>query len=137
MTNKEGNFSGHTVKSYDKDLQSISQTLETMLELVIQSIDMVALMIKTRDENLIETITAHDYKINSLDHLIEKKVTAILALRQPMALDLRYTISSLKVSSNLERSGDQAKSIIRKIARLGQQNFASDVEQSLLAMISL
>ena len=73
MTNKEGNFSGHTVKSYDKDLQSISQTLETMLELVIQSIDMVALMIKTRDEKLIETITAHDYKINSLDHLIEKK----------------------------------------------------------------
>ena len=137
MTNKEGNFSGHTVKSYDKDLQSISQTLKTMLELVIQSIDMVALMIKTRDENLIETITAHDYKINSLDHLVEKKVTAILALRQPMALDLRYTISSLKVSSNLERSGDQAKSIIRKIARLGQQNFASDVEQSLLAMISL
>jgi len=137
MNIKEGNFLGHTVKSYDKDLQSISKTLEEMLELVIESIDMVAQMFKTRDQNLIEKITAHDYKINSLDHLIEKKVTAILALRQPMAVDLRYTISSLKVSSNLERSGDQAKSIIRKIARLEQENFANDIEQSLISMIEL
>jgi phosphate transport system protein len=137
MNIKEGNFLGHTVKSYDKDLQSISKTLDEMLELVIESIDMVAQMFKTRDQNLIEKITAHDYKINSLDHLIEKKVTAILALRQPMAVDLRYTISSLKVSSNLERSGDQAKSIIRKIARLEQENFANDIEQSLISMIEL
>jgi phosphate transport system protein len=137
MNIKEGNFLGHTVKSYDKDLQSISKTLDEMLELVMESIDMVAQMFKTRDQNLIEKITAHDYKINSLDHLIEKKVTAILALRQPMAVDLRYTISSLKVSSNLERSGDQAKSIIRKIARLEQENFANDIEQSLISMIEL
>ncbi len=137
MNIKEGSFLGHTVKSYDKDLQSIAKTLEEMLELVLESIDMVAKMIKTRDHNLIEKITAHDYKINSLDHLIEKKVTAILALRQPMAVDLRYTISSLKVSSNLERSGDQAKSIIRKIARLDEEKFANDIDQSLISMIDL
>jgi phosphate transport system protein len=130
-------FKEHTVKSYDKDLQSIAGTLDTMLNLVLDSIDMVAQMIKTRDESLIETIIAHDYKINALDHLIEKKVTAILALRQPMAVDLRYTISSIKVSSNLERSGDQAKSVIRKIARLGKEKFASDVEESLIKMINL
>ena len=63
----------HTVKSYDKDLKSIAETLETMLEMVMESIDMVAEMIKTRDEALIEKITVHDYKINALDHLIEKK----------------------------------------------------------------
>jgi len=137
MNIKEGSFLGHTVKSYDKDLQSISKTLDEMLDLVLESIDMVAQMIKSRDHNLIEKITAHDYKINSLDHLIEKKVTAILALRQPMAVDLRYTISSLKVSSNLERSGDQAKSIIRKIARLDEEKFASDIDQSLISMINL
>lgn len=130
-------FKEHTVKSYDKDLQSIAGTLDTMLGLVLESIDIVAQMIKTRDESLIETITAHDYKINALDHLIEKKVTAILALRQPMAVDLRYTISSIKVSSNLERSGDQAKSVIRKIARLGKEKFAFDVEESLIKMINL
>ncbi len=132
MTLKE-----HTVKSYDKDLQSIAGTLEDMLVLVIESVDMVAQMIKLRDNSFIEKITAHDYKINSLDHLIEKKVTAMLALRQPMAVDLRYIISSLKVSSNLERSGDQAKSIIKKIALIGSEKFESDVENSLISMINL
>lgn len=127
----------HTVKSYDKDLQSIADTLESMLEMVEESIDMVAEMIKTRDNSLIEKITAHDYKINTLDHLIEKKVTAILALRQPMAVDLRYIISSLKVSANLERSGDQSKGIIKKIARIGHEKFDEWVEKSLLEMISL
>jgi phosphate transport system protein len=127
----------HTVKSYDKDLKSISETLETMLEMVMESIDMVAEMIKTRDESLIEKITVHDYKINALDHLIEKKVTAILALRQPMAVDLRYTISSLKVASNLERSGDQSKGIIKKIARIGKDNFEEGVEKSLIDMVFL
>lgn len=130
-------FNGHTVKSYDNDLQSIAANLESMMEFVIESIDMVAKMIKTRDENLIEKISAHDYKINTLDHLIEKKVTAVLALRQPMAVDLRYIISSLKVSANLERSGDQAKSIIKKIARIGNENFENGVEEALIDMINL
>ena len=57
----------HTVKSYDKDLQSIAATLDEMSDLVIQSIDMVSEMILSRDENFIEKITAHDYKINSLE----------------------------------------------------------------------
>ena len=127
----------HTVKSYDKDLQSIAGTLEDMVCLVLESVDMVAQMIKLRDKSFIEKITAHDYKVNSLDHLIEKKVTAMLALRQPMAVDLRFTISSLKVSSNLERSGDQSKSIIKKIARIGIESLDPRVEKALLDMINL
>lgn len=127
----------HTVKSYDKDLQSIADTIDEMLGLVLESINIVVQMIKLRDKSFIERIEAHDYKINSLDHLIEKKVTSMLAMRQPMAVDLRYIISSLKVSSNLERSGDQAKSIIKKIALIGEEQFEDDVEKSLILMIEL
>lgn len=127
----------HTVKSYDKDLESIASTLDHMLELVLQSVDMIVQMIKLRDDSFIEKIATHDYKVNSLDNLIEKKVTAMLALRQPMAVDLRYIISSIKVASNLERSGDQAKSIIKKIALIGSEKFEPDVEKSLFSMIEL
>ena len=127
----------HTVKSYDDDLKSIAKNLQEMLELVVESINMVGQMIKYRDETIIEKIKPHDYKINSLDILIEKKVTALLALRQPMAVDLRYIISSIKVASNLERSGDQSKSIIKKIARLGDEKFSPEVEQSFESMIEL
>lgn len=132
MTLKE-----HTVKSYDKDLQTISETLEQMLELAITSIDMVGEMIIGSHGDNFERITSHDYKINSLDFLIERKVTSTLALRQPMAVDLRYIVSALKVSSNLERIGDQAKSIIKKINRLKETNFDERVEKSLLSMVDL
>ncbi len=127
----------HTVKSYDKDLQSIAGTLDEMLDLVLISIDMVAEMITHNHKNYLEKITTHDYKINSLDFLIERKITTMLALRQPMAVDLRYIVSSLKVSSNLERVGDQAKSIIKKITRVGADEFDANVKKSLLDMVQL
>jgi phosphate transport system protein len=127
----------HTVKSYDKDLQSIAGTLDEMADLVTTSIDMVAEMIKHNHDDYLEKITAHDYKINSLDFLVEKKITAMLAMRQPMAVDLRYIVSALKVASNLERVGDQAKSIIKKIHRIGAQAFDAHVRKSLLEMVSL
>jgi phosphate transport system protein len=132
MTLKE-----HTVKSYDKDLQSIAGTLDEMLSLVLTSIDMVGEMIVDRHDDYLEKIAAHDYKINSLDFLIEKKITAMLAMRQPMAVDLRYIVSALKVSSNLERVGDQAKSIIKKINRIGTESFNESVRESLLAMVKV
>lgn len=134
MTLKE-----HTVKSYDKEIQSIAATLEEIMHLVVQSVDMVSDMIKQSDEanyteDFLEKIITHDYKINSLDLLIERKVTTMLALRQPMAVDLRYIVSALKVSSNLERVGDQAKSIIKKINSIGQEAFKGKVKDSILEM---
>lgn len=127
----------HTVKSYDKDINAISETINEMRDLVLVAIDMVASAIQESSDEAVANIKAHDYKINSLDFLIEKKITAMLALRQPMAVDLRYIVSALKVSSNLERIGDQTKSIIKKINRIGNEAFEGGVKESLLEMIKV
>lgn len=127
----------HTVKSYDKDLQSIAGTLAEMADMILISIDMVAEMIINDHPEFVEKVTAHDYKINALDFLIERKVTVMLALRQPLAVDLRYIVSSLKVASNLERVGDQAKSIIKKINRIGTKSFDDNIRKSLIEMVTL
>ena len=127
----------HTVKSYDQDLKLVASTLDEMMDLTLESIDMVAAIIKSNDQAIMDQVKKHDYKINSLDVLIEKKVTAILALRQPMAVDLRYIISSIKVASNLERIGDQAKSIMKKINVIGNGEFEVDVIDSLNEMIEI
>jgi phosphate transport system protein len=132
MTLKE-----HTVKSYDKDLKSIAGTLDDMMLMVIESINMVSELINDYKNGGLEKISKHDYNINNLDHLIERKVTAMLAMRQPMAVDLRYVVSSLKVASNLERIGDQAKSIIKKIDRIGEKTLEDDVKKSLLTMLEI
>ena len=127
----------HTVKSYDKDIQSISATIDDMLNLSVESIEMVEDLLKKPQEGFVDRITAHDYKINSLDNLIEKKVTSMLALRQPMAVDLRYVISSLRVSGSLERIGDQAKSVIKKISTLSDHTIENDIKNSLLKMLEI
>ncbi len=126
----------HTVKSYDKDLESITGTLEHLLDLLNQSIEMVEDVIEHPDKQLVEQISTHDYKINHLDHLTERKVTSMLALRQPLAFDLRYIISALKVSANLERMGDKCKSIIKKIAHLDSE-LDSNTRDSLLKMLTI
>jgi len=132
MTLKE-----HTVKSYDKDLESISGTIDEMMHLSLESIDIMSNAIKNHSDELVEMITRHDYKINNLDFLIEKKMTAMLAMRQPMAVDLRYVVSSLKVSSNLERIGDQAKSIVKKLNRIKTPKIDEDIENILIKMLDI
>jgi len=130
-------LSEHTVKSYDKDLQAIAETIDEMCQLVLQSIDIVALAIRNSQEDFLDRIITHDYKINSLDFLIERKVTSMLALRQPMAVDLRYIVSALKVSSNLERMGDQAKSVVKKMERIRQSKIEDGVEKVLFEMLDV
>lgn len=132
MTLKE-----HTVKSYDKDLESISGTIDEMMHLSLESINIISNAIKNHSDELVEMITRHDYKINNLDFLIEKKMTAMLAMRQPMAVDLRYVVSSLKVSSNLERIGDQAKSIVKKLNRIKTPKIDEDIENILIKMLDI
>ncbi len=129
------NLKEHTVKSYDKDLLSIQGTIDEMSHLILESIDIVQKSISSNDKNLVEIIKTHDYKINSLDFLIEKKVTAMLALRQPMAVDLRYIVSALKVSSNLERIGDQSKNIIAKLVEA--KDISKNVEEALNKMVEI
>lgn len=129
------NLKEHTVKSYDKDLLSIQGAIDEMSHLILESIDIVQKSISSDDKNLVEIIKTHDYKINSLDFLIEKKVTAMLALRQPMAVDLRYIVSALKVSSNLERIGDQSKNIIAKLVEA--QDISKNVEEALNKMVEI
>jgi phosphate transport system protein len=127
---------GHTVKSYDKDLQSISGTLDHLLDLINHSIGIVEEVINNPKGGDVKAINHHDNKINNLDHLTEKKVTAMLALRQPLAFDLRYIVSALKVSSNLERMGDKCKSIVKKIIKLDAK-IDDNTKKSLLEMLNI
>jgi phosphate transport system protein len=126
----------HTVKSYDKDLKSISGTLEDLLDLLNHSIDIVENVIEEPKGKSAKEIIHHDNKINNLDNLTEKKVTAMLALRQPLAFDLRYIVSALKVSSNLERMGDKCKSIVKKIIDLDAE-IDSKTKKSLMEMLAI
>ena len=106
--------SQHIVKSFDSDLGQIESVLLEMGGLVeTQIVDAVKSLVQ-RDMELGEKVRGADKKIDELEIKVDDLSIRLLALRQPMAEDLRSVICALKVSSNLERIGDYAKNIAKR-----------------------
>ena len=120
----------HIVKSYEDELQSLNDNLIKMGSFVeAQLTDSMEAIIKV-DKEAAENIIKNDEKINELRATIEEQIVTVLVKRAPMAIDLRLTISTLKISSDLERIGDLAKSVAKKIKPLPR-----DLPEELIASL--
>ena len=109
---------GHTVKSYEEVMQSLNDNLVMMGSLTEnQMADAMAAVIKV-DKESVDKIVKNDGKINELRSTIDNQITTVLVKRAPMAVDLRITISTMKISHDLERIGDLAKSVAKKVKPL-------------------
>jgi len=104
----------HTVRSFSQDLEELTGDLARMGGLAEDMLSDAIQAIATRDLALAETVVVRDPQVDSLQVEVEKKILRLLALRQPLALDLRQTIAALKISSELERIGDLAKNIAKR-----------------------
>ena len=82
-----------------------------------QMADAMAAVIKV-DKESVDKIVKNDGKINELRTTIDNQITNVLVKRAPMAIDLRITISTMKISHDLERIGDLAKSVAKKVKPL-------------------
>ena len=109
---------GHTVKSYEEEMQSLNDNLVKMGSLTeTQIAEAMAAVIKV-DKDSVDKIVKNDGNINELRSIIDEQITTVLVKRAPMAVDLRITLSTLKISHDLERIGDLAKSIAKKVKPL-------------------
>ena len=109
---------GHTVKSYEEEMQSLNDNLVMMGSLTENRMaDAMAAVIKV-DKESVDKIVKNDGKINELRSTIDNQITTVLVKRAPMAVDLRITISTMKISHDLERIGDLAKSVAKKVKPL-------------------
>ena len=109
---------GHTVKSYEEEMQSLNDNLVMMGSLTEnQMADAMAAVVKV-DKESVDKIVKNDGKINELRSTIDNQITTVLVKRAPMAVDLRITISTMKISHDLERIGDLAKSVAKKVKPL-------------------
>jgi Phosphate uptake regulator len=105
----------HIVKSYEEELQNLNDSLIKMGSLTeSQLADSMEAIIKV-DKESADKIIANDAKINELRAKIDNQIMTVLVKRAPMAIDLRITISTLKISHDLKRIGDLAKSVAKKI----------------------
>jgi len=125
----------HTVRSFDDKLEDISSLILSMSKLTIKSISLIESAIKGEGD-LINKAQDHDKKVNQHDYEIASEVVAFIALRQPKAYDLRFAVSAIKVASNLERVGDYAKGVVRKIAK-SDLHISKTHQEELLKMTKI
>ena len=113
------NLSQHTLRSYDAQLQNLLQLVLDMGGEVKKQIVAARESFRSRDESRVTEAKAADKHINELERLIEEEATVVLALQNPLAIDLRFVTSVLKISGMLERCGDYAKNTVKRSIRMG------------------
>jgi phosphate transport system protein len=109
----------HTHKAFDVDLQELSRMIAEMGGLAEREVGDAIDALNRRDVALSRSIIAEDAKIDLLQRDIEEKAILTIARRQPMAIDLREVVGALRVSNDLERIGDLAKNIAKRVMVLG------------------
>jgi phosphate transport system protein len=111
----------HTAKAFDVDLQDLARMVAEMGGLAEKQIaDSVDALAK-RDGRLAQSVVSLDPTIDALQREIEERSVLTIARRQPMAVDLREIVGALRVSNDLERIGDLAKNIAKRVIALGSE----------------
>ena len=104
----------HIVSAFDSDLQLLSTKISEMGGLAEELLSHALEAVQRRDADLAAQVVARDKVLDRMETELEHLSIRTLALRQPMASDLRETIAALKIASTLERIGDLSKNIARR-----------------------
>src|SRR6188508_2876854 len=111
----------HTAKAFDVDLQELNKSVAQMGGLCEKAIaDSVDALVRL-DNVLAEHVIAVDGSIDQLQREIEEKAILTIARRQPMAIDLREVVGALRLANDLERIGDLAKNIAKRVMALNAE----------------
>lgn len=110
----------HIVHGYDDDFNELTASLSQMGGQVESMIEDAVRAIKKRDSALAKDVIERDAIVNSLQEKIDADALRMLALRHPMAADLRRVIGAIRAASDLERIGDLAESIARRALTINE-----------------
>jgi phosphate transport system protein len=110
-----------TETHFQKELEELKENLLKMAVMVEEAIrDSVRALVK-RDDDLAKKVFEGEDRINKMEITIDDMCLKLLALRQPMAADLRFITSAMKIITDLERMGDQAVNIAERAISLNQE----------------
>jgi phosphate transport system protein len=110
----------HLVKSYDQELKRLGNLITEMGGIVESQVALAAAAIMDRDAETAMRVIEGDPQVDALEHEVEQFVIRLLALRQPMAGDLRNIVAALKITGDLERIGDYAANVAKRSIVLSQ-----------------
>ncbi|MCM8558289.1 phosphate signaling complex protein PhoU [Sphingomicrobium sediminis] len=123
----------HTLRAFDDDISNLRGQIETMGRLAIKAVEQAVEALSTGDVAIAKRVIEDDKKIDLLEQDIDQLAIRTIALRAPMADDLRDIIAALKIASVIERIGDYAKNVSKRVKRMGDSADRSQVDD-LVAM---
>ncbi|MBQ2262886.1 phosphate signaling complex protein PhoU [Yoonia sp.] len=127
----------HTNTAFDHDLQELQTAVLRMGGLVEAAISKATKAFVTRDQDLAHTVVTGDKQIDALETEINSAVVRMLALRQPAASDLHQVVSVMKVAGDLERLGDYAKNLGKRVPVLNQSDLVEGAGAAVKGLSTL
>ncbi|MGH7029767.1 MAG: phosphate signaling complex protein PhoU [Stellaceae bacterium] len=112
--------SEHIIKSYDEELRRLNNTITEMGGLAESQLAAAIEAVVERDSELAASVVEGDAKVDQLQRDLDNLALRLLALRQPMARDLREIVAALKIASDLERICDYAANVAKRSIALNQ-----------------
>jgi phosphate transport system protein len=112
--------SEHIIKSYDDELRRLNNAITQMGGLAESQLASAIEAVVKRDSDLAAAVVQGDAQVDQLEHDVDGLVVRLLALRQPMARDLREILSALRIAADLERICDYAANVAKRSIALNQ-----------------
>jgi phosphate transport system protein len=116
----------HTVKAFDADIGELRGLISQMGGLAEDAVARAMLALQRGDHLLAAEVKAADAAIDVIEAEVERLAVRIIALRAPLANDLREVVAALKIASVLERIGDYAKNIAKRVPLIGTSDGIGD-----------
>ena len=110
----------HILKSFDTELDRLYDEIKRMGELAMSQLDAAVDVLGRRDSNAAARVVANDDAIDAMESAVSMDVLKLLALRHPMARDLREVYAALRISADIERIGDYAANVAKRSMVLNQ-----------------
>jgi phosphate transport system protein len=114
-------MSEHTVTAFDNEIGQLRRKIAEMGGIAEKMLTDTTRALVKRDTALAQAAIAADSRLDTLQHEIEEESIVTIAKRQPMAIDLREVIASIRVSGDIERIGDLAKNIGKRVVAIADQ----------------
>ncbi len=111
----------HTVASFDEDLGQISRLISDMGDLAGSMVSGATKALLTSDNALAQRVVSDDAIMDARQRELDDRAITLIAKRQPMADDLRHVVGSIRMAGDLERIGDLAKNIAKRVLALDGQ----------------
>lgn len=120
--------------TFHHELEKLNKKLLTMSAMVEERVRTAAQIIESKDQQAIQTIIRSDYEVDDLEIEIEEDCLKILALHQPVAKDLRFLITVIKINGEMEKIANTAVNIAKRVQNISKFKHAGAISYDFSKM---